>query len=81
MALWLARSSHLQPADHNREDLHMRRQTCSCDHLIVGQTSAANFVPVNPADDILHLLLGIGMMALGLTLTRRSRAFNGVRAS
>ena len=49
--------------------------------LIVGQRSAANFVPVNPADDILHLLLGIGMMALDLALTRRSRAFDGVRAS
>jgi hypothetical protein len=34
--------------------------------FIVGQNSAANFVPVNPADDILHLLLGVGMIALGL---------------
>jgi Domain of unknown function (DUF4383) len=49
--------------------------------LIVGQRSAANFVPVNPADDILHLLLGVGMIALGLALTRRSRAANGMRAS
>jgi Domain of unknown function (DUF4383) len=39
--------------------------------LLVGQNSAANFVPVNTADDILHLLLGIGMIALGLLLTRR----------
>ena len=49
--------------------------------LIVGQRSAANFVPVNPADDILHLVLGIGMITLGLALTRRSRLVNGMRAS
>jgi hypothetical protein len=40
--------------------------------LIVGQESAANFVPVNTADDILHLILGIGMIGLGLALTQRS---------
>ncbi len=34
--------------------------------LLVGHNSAANFVPVNGADNILHLLLGIGMLALGL---------------
>ena len=39
--------------------------------LLVGQDSAANFVPLNTADDILHLLLGIGMIALGVVLTRR----------
>jgi Domain of unknown function (DUF4383) len=39
--------------------------------LLVGQDSAANFVPLNTADDILHLLLGIGMIALGVILTRR----------
>ena len=39
--------------------------------LIVGQNSAANFVPVNTADDILHLLLGLGMIGLGVALTRR----------
>jgi Domain of unknown function (DUF4383) len=38
--------------------------------LIVGQESAANFVPVNTADDSLHLILGIGMVGLGLALTR-----------
>ena len=42
--------------------------------LIVGQESAANFVPVNTADDILHLILGIGMIGLGLALTRDRRA-------
>ena len=39
--------------------------------LVVGQDSAANFVPVNPADDWLHLVLGLGMIALGLITTRR----------
>jgi hypothetical protein len=41
--------------------------------LIVGQESAANFVPVNTADDFLHLILGIGMIGLGLALTRDRR--------
>ncbi|MBG0564069.1 DUF4383 domain-containing protein [Actinoplanes aureus] len=41
--------------------------------LVVGQDSAANFVPVNTADDWLHLVLGLGMIALGLLLTRRTR--------
>ena len=45
--------------------------------LIVGQESAANFVPVNTADDILHLLLGIGMIGLGLALTRDRRGVAG----
>jgi len=33
---------------------------------VVDQASSANFVPVNTADNWLHLLLGIGMIALGL---------------
>ena len=40
--------------------------------LVVGQNSSANFVPLNPADDWLHLGLGLGMIALGLLLTRRT---------
>ena len=40
--------------------------------LIVGQNSMANFVPVNTADDILHLVLGLGMIGLGVALTRRA---------
>lgn len=44
--------------------------------LIVSQNSAANFVPLNPADDILHLVLGLGMIALGVILTRRLGASN-----
>lgn len=34
--------------------------------LFVGQDSAANFVPLNTADNWLHLVLGVGMIALGL---------------
>ena len=45
--------------------------------LLVGQNSAANFVPVNTADDILHLLLGIGMIGLGVALTRRTATTTG----
>jgi hypothetical protein len=45
--------------------------------LIVGQESAANFVPVNAADDFLHLVLGIGMVGLGLPLTRDRRGAGG----
>jgi len=39
--------------------------------LVVGQDSSVNFVPLNTADDWLHLLLGVGMIALGLLTTRR----------
>lgn len=46
--------------------------------LLVGQESAANFVPLNLADDLLHLVLGIGMIGAGLALSR-SRV--GTRAS
>ena len=38
--------------------------------LLVSQDSSANFVPVNGADDWLHLLLGVGMLALGFALGR-----------
>jgi hypothetical protein len=38
--------------------------------LIVGQESAANFVPVNTADAFLPHSLGSGMIGLGLALTR-----------
>lgn len=34
--------------------------------LLVPQDSGANFIPVNPADDWLHLVLGVGMIAMGL---------------
>jgi hypothetical protein len=39
--------------------------------LLVGQDSQANFVPVNTADDWLHFVLGLGMIALGVVLGKR----------
>ena len=41
--------------------------------LVIDQDSTANFVPVNNADNWLHLVLGVAMVALGLALGR-SRA-------
>jgi hypothetical protein len=41
--------------------------------LIVGETSGANFVPLNTADDWLHLFLAVGMIALGFLTTRGAR--------
>lgn len=38
--------------------------------LVVDKGSDANFVPVNTADDWLHLVLGLGMVAVGLILQR-----------
>ena len=38
--------------------------------LVIDHDSAGNFVPVNDADNWLHLVLGIGMIALALLLTR-----------
>ena len=42
--------------------------------LFIDKNSGANFVPVNAADNWLHLLLGVGMIALGLVLSRSRRA-------
>jgi len=39
--------------------------------LVTSDQSSANFVPVNTADDWLHLVLGLGMIALGILLSRR----------
>ncbi|TWP53656.1 DUF4383 domain-containing protein [Lentzea tibetensis] len=39
--------------------------------LVVDKASEANFVPLNGADDWLHLALGIGMIGLGVALARR----------
>ena len=39
--------------------------------LIIDHDSAANFVPVNSADNWLHLALAVGMLALGIALGRR----------
>jgi hypothetical protein len=38
--------------------------------LVIDQSSDANFVPVNDADNWLHLVLGLGMIALALILGR-----------
>jgi 4-hydroxybenzoate polyprenyltransferase len=41
--------------------------------LVIDHDSSANFVPLNNADNWLHLLLGVGMVALGLVLGGRRR--------
>lgn len=38
--------------------------------LVIPQDSAGNFVPLNGYDNILHLLLGVGMVALAVILTK-----------
>ncbi len=38
--------------------------------LVIGHDSPANFVPVNAADNVLHLGLGLGMLAAGFVLGR-----------
>ncbi|WP_282819152.1 DUF4383 domain-containing protein [Curtobacterium flaccumfaciens] len=38
-----------------------------------GHSSGANFVPLNNADNWLHLVLAIGMVALGVVLPRERR--------
>ena len=44
--------------------------------LAIDHDSAANFVPVNTAENWLHLGLGIAMLALGLLLGRTGNAPN-----
>ena len=47
--------------------------------LVTSNESSANFVPLNSADDVLHLVLGLGMIALGVVLgKRRDAASSGV---
>ena len=46
--------------------------------LLIDQDSSANFVPVNSADNWLHLVLGIGMVALGFALGRSRTAATDV---
>jgi arginine exporter protein ArgO len=41
--------------------------------LLIGHDSGANFVPVNNADNWLHLLLGLAMIALAILLSRDTR--------
>ena len=45
--------------------------------LLVDKESSANVVPVNAADDWLHLVLGLGMIALGVFGPRRRRRVAG----
>jgi len=49
--------------------------------LIIDQTSNANFVPINTADNWLHFVLGIGMVALGVALGREATNRNAGYAS
>jgi hypothetical protein len=39
--------------------------------LVINHESPANFVPFNNADDWLHFVLGVGMLALGIVLSRK----------
>jgi hypothetical protein len=41
--------------------------------LIIDHGSGANFVPLNTGDNWLHFFLGIGMIALGLIFSPRSK--------
>jgi len=41
--------------------------------LVIDKSSGANFVPVNSADNWLHLALGAGMISVGLVLSRRDQ--------
>ena len=45
--------------------------------LFIDKTSNANFVPVNTADNWLHFVLGVAMIALGVALGRNGRANAG----
>ena len=38
--------------------------------IVIGADSGSNFVPLNGADDVLHLFLGIGMIGLGIITSR-----------
>lgn len=41
--------------------------------LVIPEDSPGNFIPLNGADDWLHLALGLGMIALGLITTALER--------
>jgi predicted transporter len=47
--------------------------------LVIDQSSSANFVPVNTADNWLHFLLGVAMIGLGVVLARREAELTGPR--
>lgn len=42
--------------------------------LVIDQASAANFVPINTADNWLHFALAVGMIALGVLVPRMETA-------
>ena len=44
--------------------------------LVVDKSSSANFVPVNNADNWLHLGLGLGMIGLGVMASRSTPRMN-----
>ncbi len=48
--------------------------------LAIDAESTANFVPLNTADNWLHLLLGVGMIAVGLALARVAERERAVTA-
>jgi hypothetical protein len=45
--------------------------------LLIDHESAANFVPVNDADNWLHFVLGLAMIALGVLLAKSDRERRG----
>lgn len=49
--------------------------------LVIGHDTPANFVPVNTADNWLHLVLGIAMIALAVLLSRDSSHPRGATTS
>ncbi|WP_082703156.1 DUF4383 domain-containing protein [Mycobacterium sp. IS-1496] len=49
--------------------------------MLIDRDSSANFVPVNNADNWLHLVLAIGMIGLGFALSRRDTAHTAGRAA
>jgi hypothetical protein len=49
--------------------------------ILIDHSTPANFVPVNSADNWLHLVLGLGMVALGLVLSRRTSAAGSGKAA
>jgi hypothetical protein len=46
--------------------------------LLIDKASSANFVPLNTADDWLHFVLGVAMIALGVILGKRATDRHGV---
>jgi hypothetical protein len=45
--------------------------------LVIDQDGAANFIPINTADNWLHLGLAVGMIGLGALLGRETGALRG----